>query len=113
MPTRILSVIAESIVCPAFRIAAQHSMMAAERRMDLLERDHALRELDAALADAVRGEGRVVLVSGEAGIGKTALAERFSTAHETTARMVWGACDPLSTPRPLGPLLDIAEQTNG
>ena len=48
--------------------------------MDLLEREAALEELDAALDAAARGEGRVALVSGEAGIGKTALIEQFVRA---------------------------------
>ncbi|MEK7784499.1 MAG: AAA family ATPase [Chloroflexota bacterium] len=41
--------------------------------MELLEREAGLQELTTALRDATAGEGRVVLVSGEAGIGKTAL----------------------------------------
>ena len=81
--------------------------------MELLERDAPLRELDVALKDAAAGEGRVALVSGEAGIGKTSLVERFTHEHRPTARALWGACDSLFTPRPLGPLHDIAAQTQG
>jgi DNA-binding CsgD family transcriptional regulator len=51
-----------------------------------------------------------VLVAGEAGIGKTALVRRFC-AGLGSVRVLSGACDALHTPRPLGPLLDIAEQT--
>jgi len=78
--------------------------------MELLERDIPLRELDAALKDAVGGEGRVALVSGEAGIGKTSLVERFTHIHYGSTRILWGACDSLFTPRPLGPLHDITMQ---
>jgi DNA-binding CsgD family transcriptional regulator len=82
--------------------------------MDLLERDVALRELDAALADTTQGRGgRIVLVSGEAGIGKSALVQHFARQHTGTQRVLSGACDALSTPRPLGPLHDIAEQVDG
>lgn len=81
--------------------------------MDLLERDVTLRELDAALAGALRGEGQVALVSGEAGIGKTALITRFARARPSAVRVLWGACDALFTPRPLGPVHDIAVQTQG
>jgi predicted ATPase len=81
--------------------------------LDLLERDDALGALDAALADAGRGEGRAVLISGEAGIGKTALVARFARARRAAVRVLWGACDALFTPRPLGPLHDIAVQTQG
>ena len=45
--------------------------------MELLERDAALAALAGAHADAARGEGRVVFVSGEPGIGKTTLVTRF------------------------------------
>ncbi|HLO31453.1 MAG TPA: AAA family ATPase [Anaerolineales bacterium] len=81
--------------------------------MELLERDSFLRELDTALKDAVPGQGRVVLVSGEAGIGKTSLVEHFTRAHQDSIRVLWGACDSLFAPRPLGPLHDIAMQLEG
>lgn len=81
--------------------------------MDLLERDGALQELEAALTDALAGSGRLALVSGEAGIGKTVLIECFARAHAEDARVLWGACDALFTPRPLGPLQDMAAQLKG
>ena len=78
--------------------------------MDLLERDACLRELDAALTDAVGGQGSVALVSGEAGIGKTALVRHFAHTHRA-ARVLWGNCDALATPRQLGPLRDAASSS--
>src|SRR2546423_377109 len=81
--------------------------------MKLLEREQFLGELEAIFSDVVAGNGRFVLVSGEAGIGKTSLVEHFAEAHNKQARLLWGACDALFTPRPLGPLLDIAHQTQG
>jgi DNA-binding CsgD family transcriptional regulator len=79
----------------------------------LLERDSFLLELDAALKDAIVGQGRVASVSGEAGIGKTSLIEHFIHIHRDSVRVLWGACDSLFTPRPLGPLHDIALQLDG
>jgi DNA-binding CsgD family transcriptional regulator len=81
--------------------------------MELLERETQLRELEAALHDAVNGAGRLALVSGEAGIGKTALVERFAREQRADVRVLWGACDALFTPRPLGPLHDMAMQLRG
>ena len=76
--------------------------------MLLLERDAALAQLDAALAEAAEGRGAVALVSGEAGIGKTSLVARFAGDRAATARVLWGACDDLAVARPLGPFLEIA-----
>ncbi len=45
--------------------------------MELLERDGALAALANARDAAARGEGRVVFVTGEPGIGKTSLVTHF------------------------------------
>jgi DNA-binding CsgD family transcriptional regulator/tetratricopeptide (TPR) repeat protein len=75
--------------------------------MELLEREHQLAALGDYAADATSGNGRLVLVTGEAGIGKTSLVDAFRDAHPEV-RWLWGACDGGFTPRPLGPLHDIA-----
>jgi predicted ATPase len=80
--------------------------------MDLLERSSLLEELSAMLAATAAG-GRVVLLAGEAGIGKSALVKRFTQRQSADARFLLGACDPLLTPRALGPLHDIARHTGG
>jgi DNA-binding CsgD family transcriptional regulator/tetratricopeptide (TPR) repeat protein len=77
----------------------------------LLERDQFLTVLEDALRQATEGHGRIALVSGEAGIGKTSLVERFLERHQPALRTLWGGCEALFTPRPLGPLYDIAQQT--
>ena len=79
----------------------------------LLERAAALTELGELLgAVGADRRGRLVLVRGEAGVGKTALVRRFCDG-EQAARVLWGACDPLFTPQPLGPFLDIARTAGG
>lgn len=75
--------------------------------MALLEREQQLGSLQEYAADAARADGRLVLVAGEAGVGKSTLLEELER-RRPEVRWAWGACDGLFTPRPLGPLLDIA-----
>ena len=76
----------------------------------LLERGDQLSTLAGVFSTLVEsGRGQLVLVSGEAGIGKTSLVRRFCDQAAGTDRVFWGTCDVLFTPRPLGPLVEIAE----
>jgi DNA-binding CsgD family transcriptional regulator/tetratricopeptide (TPR) repeat protein len=77
----------------------------------LLERDGTLERLAAAVSDAAAGHGSIVLVTGEAGIGKTSLVRAF--AADAHARILRSACDDLIAPRTLGPLRDAALGTSG
>jgi DNA-binding CsgD family transcriptional regulator/tetratricopeptide (TPR) repeat protein len=82
--------------------------------IELLERSGELSALEGSLAAVLDGShGRLVLVGGEAGVGKTLLLRRFCDANRQSARILWGACDALFTPRPLGPFVDIGEVTAG
>src|SRR3954468_9959690 len=69
--------------------------------VDLLERDGERGALAGAIAES-RAEGRIAVVLGEPGIGKTALVS--AVCEELPRRVLWGACDPLITPRPWGPV---------
>jgi DNA-binding CsgD family transcriptional regulator/tetratricopeptide (TPR) repeat protein len=81
---------------------------------ELLERDRELAVLAEAFASAdTDSSGVLALVHGEAGVGKTALVQRFCREHAGTTRILRGACESLFTPRPLGPFLDIAAATGG
>ena len=82
-------------------------------RSDLLEREELLDRLAQELAEASEGAGRLVLLAGEAGAGKTALVRAFVAEHASNVRALSGACDALFTPRPLGPLADVAAETGG
>ena len=111
---RALISLADRRTMPVMRQVAAHGQEGAEDGIALLERDEFAEALEDSLAGVTdRGGGHVVLVSGEAGIGKSALVRRFCDAHEEHTRVLWGACDALQTPRPLGPLIDIAATARG
>ena len=80
----------------------------------LLERSDQLSMLREALgAVLAHSSGRLVLVGGEAGVGKTALLREFCDQRRRTARVLWGACEALLTPAPLGALFDVADEAGG
>jgi DNA-binding CsgD family transcriptional regulator len=80
--------------------------------MKLLEREAPLEALAQARRHASEGRGRIALVSGEAGIGKSALVAGFSAPLHATS-VAFGRCDSLFTPRVLGPAYDIAARRGG
>ncbi len=82
-------------------------------KMQLVERASQLNSLNSALAEVTAGEGRIALVYGEAGIGKTSVVEQFEKQNAKSWRVLSGACDLLFTPRPLGPLGDVALRVKG
>jgi DNA-binding CsgD family transcriptional regulator/tetratricopeptide (TPR) repeat protein len=81
---------------------------------ELHERSDELNALAESFGEVAKtGRGRVALVYGEAGIGKTALVRRFCDDLPASARVMSGKCDELFTPRPLGALFDIARGAGG
>jgi len=72
----------------------------------ILEREAELSPLDDAIQAAAAGDGSVVLVFGEAGIGKSSLVEAVRARLPAEGRMFVGYCDDLATPRTLGPFRD-------
>jgi DNA-binding CsgD family transcriptional regulator/tetratricopeptide (TPR) repeat protein len=77
--------------------------------MDLLEREEKLAALGGWLSELPERGGCIVLLGGEAGVGKTVLLQEF-VRRQQKVRILWGACDALFTPRPLAPVHDIARQ---
>ena len=76
-------------------------------RAGILEREAELSVLAAAVQDAAAGNGSVVLISGEAGIGKSSLVEAVPAQLPAEGRLLIGYCDDLATPRTLGPFRDL------
>jgi len=84
-----------------------------QNALPLLERDSERAALAGDLEDVVAGHGRLVFLEGESGVGKTAIVRLFLQSQKTTSRVHQGACDPLFTPRPLGPFVDVAASVGG
>src|SRR5579871_1257574 len=79
----------------------------------LLERDEELAVLGTAVARAAEGAGSVVLVGGEAGIGKTSLVRALAERRGAEVSFLLGACEPLSVPVPLAPWREVLDAAGG
>jgi len=73
----------------------------------MLERERELDELAAAGRAAAAGSGSVVLMYGEAGIGKSSLVRAMRSRLPAESRVLVGHCDDLATARILGPFRDL------
>jgi DNA-binding CsgD family transcriptional regulator len=80
--------------------------------MGLIERDRFMALLQQHFDAILAGEGHCILLTGEAGIGKTALVKAFCKQRTAECTIYQGACDGLFTPRPLAPLYDVLWQIN-
>lgn len=79
--------------------------------MLFVEREHELAQLNTLLDAVEQGQGgRCALIHGEAGIGKTSFVRHFAKAQQARVNLLWGGCEALFTPRPLGPIADMAER---
>jgi DNA-binding CsgD family transcriptional regulator/tetratricopeptide (TPR) repeat protein len=80
--------------------------------MELVERSAYLEKLDLFYQRVLNGEGHTVFLFGEAGVGKTSVVNQFIKENTNKGSVLTGACDSLFTPRPLGPLVDVAGQVS-
>src|SRR5205085_9924915 len=80
--------------------------------MALIERDEFMASLQHYFESIAEGEGHCILISREAGSGKTALVKTFCKKQGDGCKIYHGACDGLFTPRPLAPLYDVLWQVN-
>src|ERR1700761_4369366 len=81
--------------------------------MQLIERDAFLTLMRKKFEGVAEGEGHSILLTGEAGIGKTSLMRTFCSGKKNDCNIYYGTCDALFTPRPLAPLYDIIQQMGG
>ncbi len=89
---------AEPVAAPSIGRVAWGSFVGREKEMEQLQEK---------LADALSGLGSVVLVVGDAGIGKTRLLQEFAThARLRGAQVLWGAAYEGEATLPYGPFAE-------
>lgn len=60
---------------------------------EFVGRRHEMTQLETTLAEAMSGQGRLVLLAGEPGIGKTRTAQELASyAENRGAKVFWGRC---------------------
>jgi len=74
----------------------------------VVERAHCLDILGRAYCSLGETGGRIVMIHGEAGIGKTTAIGTFLQGLDPGQRVAIGHCELLATPRPLGAVRDVA-----
>ena len=101
----------ESVTAPPMPAGGSRLRRALTRRRTvptLVGRDAEQRRLQIALADLQNGQGRLILIGGEAGIGKTTLTRwLMAQADEQGGLPLIGGCYDLATTPPYGPWVEI------
>ncbi|KQO05793.1 hypothetical protein ASF06_17220 [Agreia sp. Leaf244] len=83
-------------------------MTTSAARADIVGREIELEALGRALDDVIAGAFRIVVLSGEAGIGKSRLVDEFSDAAPSAVRVVRGQCVDLDRDAPpYGPIVSV------
>jgi predicted ATPase len=100
----------ESVQAPTPPPSRQPSFAAQSQPTSYVGREHEKSELRGALADAAAGRGRICLLSGEAGIGKSRLcAEMALEAEESGVATIVGHCSEQEAV-PYLPFVEILER---
>ncbi|MDQ3529061.1 MAG: AAA family ATPase [Actinomycetota bacterium] len=80
----------------------------------IVGRNVVLRASEVALAAALQGRGRLVVITGEAGIGKTTMARAIAERAETAGAFVrWGGCWSGDDVMPFGVWIDCLRRPGG
>lgn len=75
---------------------------------ELIGREDELAELEALASGSAAGAGRVVLIAGEAGIGKSAFLRTFIGRNQNTGhKTLIGECSEAEAQRPFGPFAEM------
>ena len=98
-----------SVHAPTAPAARQSSFAMQTQQTSFVGREHERSELRGALTDATSGRGRICLISGEAGIGKTRLCTEISReAEKNGVAVLVGHCSEQETV-PYLPFIEILE----
>ncbi|MFQ6029618.1 MAG: AAA family ATPase, partial [Dehalococcoidia bacterium] len=98
--------------CGARLLADSPEATLSQKQLDtstgFVGRQQEMRELQAALDDALSGQGRLVMLVGEPGIGKTRTAQELAVAAEFQSfHVVWGRCYEEAGTPPYWPWLQL------
>jgi DNA-binding CsgD family transcriptional regulator/tetratricopeptide (TPR) repeat protein len=79
----------------------------------LLEREHVLARLTSLLEESSTGDGRLVFLAGEAGVGKTSVVAALAAGVRADVRVRSGSSDSITTAAALGPFLEAVPELGG
>lgn len=91
----------------AARYAMTHASMPLRQPRALVGRDREMETLGQHLTEMQAGHGSIVLIGGEAGIGKTTLVESFTRRSDVLT--LTGHCYDLAATPPFGPWVELIE----